>query len=168
VPLGTISKKLTLYAALDGAISSHTFVAIVANTQDNIFPTSLLMSNLQTYGVATEDISLYSVGISYEVIDIVEAPQVTADVPVQQSSITSSSVSAPDKNMNVTIKVTGNFIEKILNVDVNGRGVSGETWTQDATTVTIKVPATASGKYLVQLYNHSAPILDPQSVMATS
>jgi hypothetical protein len=169
VILGTLSTKLTLNAALDPTLDTHTFVAIMANTIDNSYSSSLLFGNFKTLNVAQENIATFSLGIQIEeeVAVIVDIREPIPD-PVQQSSIASTNLSSPDANKNVTIKVNGVFVEDIRSIEVNGRRIAQDAWAQNATTITLTVPSVSSGSYVVQIYNGSAPILEPQTVVVTN
>jgi len=174
--LGTISPKLTLYASIDSEAASHTLTAIVANTDDNAYPSSLLFGNFQSFQAQEVGISTFTLGdqtfdFGIQIDDVqVETVIVRPEVadPNQKSTITGSSVSSPDANKNVTVKVSGTFVEEILAIQINGARISSGTWVQDATSVTFTVPVAASGKYAIQLFNGSAPVLEPLTVVATS
>jgi hypothetical protein len=167
VKLGTISPKLTLNAQLtdpdnDGV---HTFVAIIANTNDNAYPSSLLFGNFQAIAAEQQLLSTFSFGIQIEEEVVVIAPPLPD--PNQLSTITGTTVSAADSSGNVTITVAGSFPETVRNIDVNGIRVRSENWVQDSTSVSVTVPAAASGSYEVQIWNGSFPVLQVQTVIAT-
>lgn len=171
VILGTLSPKLTLNAALDPNLDIHTFVAIMANTVDNAFSSSLLFGNFKTLNVAQVNIATFSLGIQTEEEveeEVVESPPPPPlPDPNQLSTITGTTVSAADSSGNVRITVAGSFPETVRNIDVNGVRIKSENWVQDSTTVTVTVPAAASGSYAVQLWNGSFPVLQVQTVIAT-
>jgi hypothetical protein len=168
VKLGTISPKLTLNAQLtdpdnDGV---HTFVAIIANTNDNAFPSSLLFGNFQAIAAEQQLLSTFSFGIQIEEEEVIVVAPPLPD-PNQLSTITGSTVSAADSSGNVTIAVAGSFPETVRNIDVNGIRVRSENWVQDSTSVSVTVPVAASGSYEVQIWNGSFPVLQVQTVIAT-
>lgn len=179
--LGTISPRLTMYAPINPD-AVNTFSASVANTSDNILPSYLLLSNFYSFA------SVISIGASAftfegEILDfgiqldegIVVLPPTSmqafagGSIELNQSSeITGISVSTADANNNVTIIVTGKFIEKVLTIDVNDRRVSTDAWKQTSTSITLTVPAVASGIYAVQIWNGSFPVLQRQAVVVTT
>jgi hypothetical protein len=165
VVLGTISPKLTMLAALNPDLTTHTFVAIVANTDDTVLPSSLLLSGFKSFGVAQQLVSTFSYGIQIEEEVVIVDERDPIPDPVQQSSISGSSVTAPDANKIVTITINGVFIEDIRNIEVNGRRIASSQWVQDGSVVTIKVPAMTSGSHIVQIFNGSAPALESQTVV---
>lgn len=194
VILGTISPKLTLFAPLNSNLSSHTFMAAVANTDDIALSSSLLISNFQAFG-ASQEISAFAFGIQLEEeftvaleevilqelnsnsdsgpvviqISIPEPLQISIPDPLQKSKITSSSITAADSNNDyVKITLKGEFPEAVRNIDVNGRRVSVDSWQQDSSTITVTVPAVGSGSYVVNVWNGSAPVLPSEIVIATS
>ena len=164
VILGTISPKLTMYAALDPNLTTHTLVAIVANTDDLVLPSSLLLSNFKSFGIAQQLISTFSYGIQIEPEAPVMPKYEMVPDPVQQSSISTSTVSSPDADKNVTITVNGIFVEEVRNIDVNGKRITLGSWTQNSTSVSFVVPVDSSGVYAVQIYNGSAPVLEFQTI----
>jgi len=186
--LGSLTPKLTMYAPIDPEAASQSFTAIVANTSDNSLQSSLLLSNFQsffaseqTFNVSTETFdsfifneTLFDFGIQLdEGIALLPSTPLPAiargSVELNQSSeITGISVSTADANNNVTIIVTGKFIEKVLTIDVNDRRVSTDAWKQTSTSITLTVPAVASGIYAVQIWNGSFPVLQRQAVVVTT
>jgi hypothetical protein len=170
VTLGTISPKLSLNAALDSNLSTHTFVAIMANTNDTLYPSSLLLGNFQSFGVAQQFVSTFSYGIQLEEEVVVTPliPQTPVPDPNQSSEITGVTVSTPDAKNNVTIEVKGSFSEKVRNIDVNGRRIALGDWAQDGSTVTFTMPAVTSGNYAVQIWNGSLPLLQVQTIVITN
>lgn len=172
--LGTLSPKLTVYAPIY-VNSTNTFSASVANTDDNYLPSYLLLSNFQSY--FAEDITASSFTLVEEVFnygiqiegDFVETPFAVDSIKLNQSSeITGISASTADANNNVTIIVTGKFIEEVRAIDVNDRRVSPNAWKQTSTSITLTVPAVASGIYAVQIWNGSFPVLQSQTVVVTT
>jgi hypothetical protein len=156
-----------MYAALSPDLAVHTFVAIVANTDDTILPSSLLLSNFQSFGVAQQLVSTFSYGIQIEEeeVAVVTVKAEPVPDPIQMSEITGTSVSSPDAGNNVTITILGKFPQAVRNVDVNDRRISLDSWMQDSSTITFTVPATASGSYAVQIWNGSLPLLQVQTIV---
>ena len=177
--LGTISPKLTLYAPINPD-QTNNFSASVANTDDNILGSYLLLSNFQSFLAVEQTISTFT--LNDEIFDFgiqIDAPPVdtppvyipvraAAPFPLQSSEITGISVSTADANNNVTIIVTGKFIEQVRSIDVNDRRVSPGAWKQTSTTITLTVPAVASGVYVVQIFNGAAPALESQTIIVAT
>jgi hypothetical protein len=159
-----------MYAALDPNLTDHTFVAIVANTDDTVLPSSLLLSNFQSFGVAQELMSVFSYGIQIEEEVVVTPliPRTPVPDPNQSSEITGATVSSPDAKNNVTIEIKGSFLEKVRNIDVNGRRIALGDWAQDGSTVTFTIPAVTSESYSVQIWNGSLPLLQVQTIVITN
>ena len=166
VLLSALSTKLTLNAALAANTEVHTFIAIMANTKDNSWASSLLLGNLKSYNFSPAEISTFSLGIQIEEEEV-PAPAAPIPDPNQLSTITGTTVSAADSSGNVTITVAGSFPETVRNIDVNGRRLVAENWVQDSSSVSITVPVDASGSYVVQIWNGSFPVLQVQTVIAT-
>jgi hypothetical protein len=176
--LGTLSPKLTLYAPINEGTSNN-FTASVANTSDDILPSYLLLSNFNSF-TAAQSIGESAFTSSFILNDVefdfgiqIDTPYVNQpsprfySMPNQSSEITGISISTADAN-NVTIIVTGKFIEKVLAIDVNDRRVLTDAWEQTSTSITLTVPAVASGIYAVQIWNGSFPTLQSQTVLVTT
>jgi hypothetical protein len=167
VILSALSTKLTLNAALAANTEVHTFIAIMANTKDNSWASSLLLGNFKSYNFTPAEISTFSLGIQIEEEEVIEPPAPPLPDPNQLSTITGTTVSAADSSGNVTITVAGSFPETVRNIDVNGRRLVAENWKQDSSSVSITVPVAATGNYVVQIWNGSFPVLQVQTVIAT-
>jgi hypothetical protein len=167
VILSALSTKLTLNAALAANTDVHTFVAIMANTKDNSWASSLLLGNFKSYNFTPAEISTFSLGIQIEEEEVIEPPAPPLPDPNQLSTITGTTVGAADSSGNVTITVAGSFPETVRNIDVNGRRLVAENWKQDSSSVSITIPVDASGSYVVQIWNGSFPVLQVQTVIAT-
>jgi hypothetical protein len=90
------------------------------------------------------------------------APQpepVQVPSPTQESKISELSVSSSKAGVKTPVVVTGNFMEKITNISINGDPISRGDWVQTATTISFTVPALTAGQYEIQLYNGSAPLM---------
>jgi hypothetical protein len=167
VLLSALSTKLTLNAALAANTEVHTFIAIMANTKDNSWASSLLVGNFKSFNFTPAEISTFSLGIQIEEEEVIAPPAPPRPDPNQLSTITGTTVSAADLSGNVTITVAGSFPETVRNIDVNGRRLAAENWKQESTSVSITVPVVATGSYVVQIWNGSFPVLQVQTVIAT-
>ena len=99
-------------------------------------------------------------------IGVVSAPVVAAPVPdpLQQSTITSITPTTGVANAPTTITASGNFIEKISAIQINGVGIETVSWVQTPTSITFTIPVKVAGKYSIQIYNGSAPVLAEQTL----
>lgn len=85
-------------------------------------------------------------------------PPVTP-TPVQTDTIgTLATSSGPTGS---TVVIPGSFTLPIATITLDGRTLPRDTWTQTGSTVTIAIPAWASGSVSIQIYNGSAPLLAP-------
>ncbi|MEI8149668.1 MAG: ubiquitin-like protein [Actinomycetes bacterium] len=87
--------------------------------------------------------------------------------PIQKSTITSMSPTTAPAESATTVTVTGNFVEKVVGIHVNSVLLLTDSWVQDSSTVTFTIPGNLAGKYVIQLYNGSAPVLKEQSFTLT-
>lgn len=87
--------------------------------------------------------------------------------PVQKSSITSMAPTTAPAGAATTVTITGNFLEKVVSIHVNGVVLPTESWIQETSTVTVTIQGSITGTYSIQLYNGSAPVLKEQSFTFT-
>ena len=91
------------------------------------------------------------------------APEVVFEVipdPDQQSRADSiSGLSANDETL-IDITVNGNFIEKLVAIEVNGKKVPFGAWIQTSNSITFQTPKSETGTYEVQMYNGSVPVIE--------
>jgi hypothetical protein len=106
-----------------------------------------------------EDIQLLIAQIAEEIIANTEP----INEPVQKSVVTGTSFNkTATQAAKTTLVIQGQFIEEILNIDVNGMAISRGDWVQNPTSVSITVSENSSGIYKVQLYNQAVPLVPPQ------
>jgi large subunit ribosomal protein L40e len=87
--------------------------------------------------------------------------------PIQKSSILSMTPTIAPAGSATTVMTSGNFLEKVVAIHINGVALSTESWIQETSTVTFTIPASPAGSYSIQLYNGSAPVLKEQSFTFT-
>ena len=87
--------------------------------------------------------------------------------PIQKSSIISMTPTKAPAGAATTVTITGNFLEKVISIHVDGVVLPTESWIQETSTVTITIPGSIAGTYSIQLYNGSAPVLKEQSFTFT-
>jgi hypothetical protein len=110
-----------------------------------------------------------------EIITQLNAELGADDVVKQQSTIESSGplkkvstdpgVKLLVSGSTADLVITGNFVEKILNIDVNQTALAADAWVQTPTSITISAPNDSTGIYDVVLYNGSVPLLEPQHIV---
>ena len=88
--------------------------------------------------------------------------------PVQQSSITSSTIDTTSVGEVATATINGNFVEKVSAVHVNGVAVASDKWSQTSSSVKVTFTAKTTGKYSVQIFDGAAPVLKEQSFTFTA
>ena len=88
--------------------------------------------------------------------------------PVQKSSILSMTPTIAPAGSATIVIITGNFLEKVVAIHINGVALSTESWIQETSTVTFTILGSLAGTYSIQLYNGSAPVLKEQSFTFTS
>jgi hypothetical protein len=67
----------------------------------------------------------------------------------------------------IEITMSGNFVEKISNIQVDSSMLTYGDWTQSSTQILFNLPATATGVHSIQIYNGSAPVLAAQTFTVT-
>jgi hypothetical protein len=88
--------------------------------------------------------------------------------PVQQSKISGITPTTGVAGTPVTVTASGNFVEKISAIQIDGIGIAVGSWTQTPTSVTFTIPNKSAGSYSVQIYNGSAPVLAAQRFTVTA
>jgi hypothetical protein len=88
--------------------------------------------------------------------------------PVQQSKISGITPTTGVAGTPVTVTASGNFVEKISAIQIDGIGIAVGSWTQTPTSVTFTIPTKSAGSYSVQIYNGSAPVLAAQRFTVTA
>ena len=79
---------------------------------------------------------------------------------VQQSNISIVVPTVVDEMNSTLISVAGKFPERIESIQINGQPIAAGSWIQTASTVTFTFPASAIGKYSVQISNGVSPALE--------
>lgn len=93
-------------------------------------------------------------------------PQMVPD-PVQQSRITSMVTSNTQENTEITVVLSGTFVERISSIQINGIGIPANSWIQTPSSVSFTMPVRNAGKHQIQVYNGSAPVMNLQSFVIT-
>ena len=89
--------------------------------------------------------------------------RVEVPAPTQQSKIVKISPETGTALETTSVVASGTFIEKITSIQVNGVPLPAGSWKETTTAITFVVPVLAAGKYSIQIYNGSAPLLAAQS-----
>lgn len=79
--------------------------------------------------------------------------------PVQTDTIGTPTTSSGPTG--ATALIPGSFTLPITAITLDGRTLPRDSWTQTGSTVTIAIPAWASGTVSIQIYNGAAPLLVP-------
>jgi hypothetical protein len=88
--------------------------------------------------------------------------------PVQQSKISGITPTTGVAGTPVTVTASGNFVEKISAIQIDGIRIAVGSWTQTPTSVTFTIPNKSAGSYSIQIYNGSAPVLAAQRFTVTA
>ena len=87
--------------------------------------------------------------------------------PPQQSTITSVSPTNCVISGTTAITLNGTFPTPVTNITVNGTAAATGSWTQTATTVTVKAVTSSTIPTVIQIYNGQIPVLAAQSFTCT-
>lgn len=79
--------------------------------------------------------------------------------PKQRSLVTEISVVTSKAGVITPVIISGNFVERIVNISISGKMLASGDWVQTPSAISLKVPALTAGQYVIQLYNGSAPIM---------
>jgi len=90
---------------------------------------------------------------------VVTAPSISIPDPKQQSTISELSVITAKAGEITSVVASGKFVERIVNISINDKNLRLTDWLQTSGSVSFKVPALSAGRYVIQIYNGSVPIL---------
>jgi hypothetical protein len=80
--------------------------------------------------------------------------------PAQKSKIDSFTPTSTSSESETAVVVTGNFNEKIVNIQVNGVNLPAGSWTQSSTKIQFTLAKSKSEKILILIFNGAVPVLD--------
>ena len=116
-----------------------------------------------TYSISTQAFAAGTGSISSPEVEGALALAVTAPIevpePMQQSSISGITTTESSTASPLPVIVSGNFVEPVTNIDVNGVRVAIGRWVQTTSLVSFSASAMKAGSYSVQIFNGSHPIL---------
>lgn len=108
--------------------------------------------------------------ISYLISQSSNSSSVTAvyvPYPDQKSSIGSFTPSSTSSESMTAIRVIGVFVEKIMNIQVNGVNLPEGSWVQTPTTIQFTVAKTTAKHILITIYNGAVPVLQLEPIKVT-
>jgi hypothetical protein len=94
---------------------------------------------------------------------IVPVAPIPVPDPLQLSKITSISSDTSTAQTSSVVSINGAFVEKISNIEIDGKFLPAAAWIQSPTSITFTLPVKSAGVYRIQLYNGSAPVLPTQT-----
>jgi hypothetical protein len=94
----------------------------------------------------------------------VAATQIPIPDPKQKSSIESSTPTSTSSESETAINVSGVFIEKVVNIQVNGVNLPEGSWVQTPTSIRFTVAKTTSKQLVITLYNGAVPVLQLEPI----
>ncbi len=171
---GPTTAEISFVAPMDDGgdfISQYTVTSSPTGVQQTISQrgggtfqvTSLVAGTSYTFTVtATNSVGKSLASTPSNSISSGPAPQqvsISIPSPRQQSQISDLSVSTGKAGMKTPVLVSGSFIEKIVNIFINGNHAPVENWVQTPNSISFTMPALSAGRYVIQLYNGSAPVL---------
>jgi outer membrane protein OmpA-like peptidoglycan-associated protein len=160
--IATVSNGGYIYLTTDFGTTWESMTA--AGQQDW---TTIAMSAdglLLTAGTASGDIW------TYRSAPVVNSQPVSQPAPVfaQQSKIDSIAPSVIELMKSTKIVITGSFIEEIQSILIDGKPLSSGSWIQTSKTVTITYTGRAVGRFAIQLFNGSTPVLADEYIKVES
>ena len=79
--------------------------------------------------------------------------------PRQKSKIADLSISTLTAGVKTVVVISGSFAETVTNISIDGENLPKGAWSQSSTSISLNLPALSAGRYLAQIYNGSAPLL---------
>ena len=135
-----------------------------------VFPIALDGSNRVVLGLLYQDTS--SMGFALMRFLNTASPSPIAYIPipdpVQQSKVTAVSPTSAVSGTPTSVIISGNFVEQISNILINGVAIPAKSWTQSTSQITFDLPSNSPGTYSIQIFNGSSPILATQMITLTT
>jgi hypothetical protein len=97
----------------------------------------------------------------------VTATQIPIPDPKQKSSIDSFTPASTSSESSTAVSVNGVFVEKIVNIQVNGVNLPEGSWIQTPTTIRFTVAKTTSKQLSITLFNGAVPVLQLEPIKVT-
>ncbi len=94
----------------------------------------------------------------------VAATQIPIPDPKQKSSIDSFTPLSTSSESTTSVNVVGVFVEKIVNIGVNGVNLPEGGWVQTPTSIRFTVAKTTSKQLVITLYNGAVPVLQLEPI----
>lgn len=107
-----------------------------------------------------------TVNAAHEVLS--GSTSVAIAAPIQKSLIYSITNSNPRLSGSYALEISGNFVEKISNISLDGILLGISSWTQESEKLIISAPFQKVGKHEIQIFNGSVPLLPVQVFMITN
>ena len=148
--------------------NSTVYTATVTLTPTQNFTLTGIGADFFTVASGTPTNSANS-GIVSVVFPPTAAPTVVVhhDIP-QKSSITSVLPTSIPSGSATSVLVSGNFVETVVGIRVNGVLLPSGSWKQTDSGLTITLPALAAGRASIQIFNGSVPVLSAPSIVVSA
>jgi Putative Ig domain len=148
--------NFSITPSIGNGLSFSTLTGLISGT-----PTSVAASVTYTItGTNSTNSVSHTYTINVIAIPAAPSPPIPVPDPIQQSKITSISPISITSNSPSLITLSGNFVEKISAIQVDGVGLAPGSWKQTTDTVSFRVLPRSAGNCSIQLYNGSAPVMN--------
>jgi BspA type Leucine rich repeat region (6 copies) len=151
---GGIIASFAITPAIGNGLSFSTSAGLISGTP-------LAAASVVTYTITAHNATAPDATRTFAITVNASVPPPPAPVPdpVQQSRITSSLVMTTQSGSTTPIVISGSFIETVGAITINNLSLAQSSWTQSGTSVSLIAPFLNPGKYLIQIFNGSAPVL---------
>lgn len=126
-------------------------------------PTTIAAS--QTYTISANNFASPSGTATYAITVASPTPPPAPPIPSppQRSNVTGISPDNALAGKATPVVVSGTFNEEIVNISINGNLLPAGSWTQEPTKISFTIPNSPAGRYTINLYNGSVPLLATQT-----
>jgi flagellar motor protein MotB len=87
------------------------------------------------------------------------APPAPSSALVQQSRVLAISPSSALELRTTPVVISGNFVERVIGIKINGAALPAGSWTQNSEEISFEMPAKSLGLYVIQIDNGVVPSL---------
>lgn len=115
----------------------------------------------QTYTISANNFASPSGSATYSITVASPTPPPAPPIPSppQRSNVTGISPDNALAGKATPVVVSGTFNERIVNIAINGNLLPEGSWTQEPTKISFTIPNGPAGRYTINLYNGSVPLL---------
>lgn len=151
---GVVDYSISPNISATPGLAFDTATGIISGT-----PTTIAAA--QTYTISANNFATPSGTATYSITVASPTPPPAPPIPSppQRSNVTGISPDNALAGKATPVVVSGTFNEEIVNISINGNLLPAGSWTQEPTKISFTIPNSPAGRYTINLYNGSVPLL---------